>query len=172
MKFRKSAYNDIEGIMKIIRDAQKLLASQGSDQWQDGYPDVARITLDIDNNESYIVENEEGELMATTMFTLGGEPTYNKIEGEWLTQDPVQYGVIHRLAVSADHRKKGLAKFILKKCEDLLVERQFDSLRIDTHRKNVGMQNLLTGLGYQYCGVIYLNSGSERLAYEKMVVNL
>lgn len=169
MNFRKSTYEDIDGIMKIIRDAQELLASQGSDQWQDGYPDEARITLDIDNKESYVVENDHEEMMATTMFTFGGEQTYNQIEGEWLTKGPVNYGVIHRLAVSADHRQKGLAKYIVGKCEDLLKEKHFDSLRIDTHRKNTGMQHMLTSLGYQYCGIIYLVSGDERLAYEKLI---
>lgn len=169
MKFRKSTYNDIPAIMKIIRDAQELLASQGSDQWQDGYPDVARITLDIDNNESYVLVNEVGELMATTMFTLGGEQTYYQIEGDWLTQDPVNYGVIHRLAVSAEHRKKGLAKFIVSQCEEIIKDKRFDSLRIDTHRLNTGMQHMLTSLGYHYCGIIYLASGDERLAFEKVI---
>ncbi|MCB9195220.1 MAG: GNAT family N-acetyltransferase [Flavobacteriales bacterium] len=169
MLFRKSTYDDINGIMKIIHDAQQLLASQGSDQWQDGYPDVARINLDIDNNESYVLESEDGELMATTMFTFEGEPTYNLIEGEWLTQEPVKYGVIHRLAVSADHRQKGLAKIIVIECEKMLVERKFDSLRLDTHRLNKGMQHMLDKLEYKYCGIIYLTSGSERLAYEKII---
>lgn len=155
--------------MKIIRDAQELLAAQGSDQWQDGYPDVARIQQDIDQKESYVVVDDNGDMMATTMFTLGGESTYQTIEGEWLTSDPVRYGVIHRLAVSADHRQKGLAKFILNQCEEILRKETFDSLRIDTHRKNTGMQHLLTRSGYQYCGVIYLASGNERLAYEKVM---
>lgn len=169
MKLRKSTREDVEAIMGIIRDAQELLAAQGSDQWQDGYPDVARIQSDIDNDESYVVENEEGDIMATTMFTFGGEVTYNDIEGEWITPDPVSYGVIHRLAVSAKHRKKGLAKFVLNECEQMLKDKQFDSLRIDTHRKNAGMQHMLTQAGYQYCGVIYLLSGGERLAYEKVM---
>lgn len=167
MKMRKSTHNDIDGIMRIIRDAQELLASQGSDQWQDGYPDVARIKLDIDHNESYVVEDHSGDLMATTMFTFNGEPTYEKIDGAWLTTGKVKYGVIHRLAVSAAHRQKGLAKFVLRQCEELLIDSKFDSLRIDTHRKNEGMQRMLKNAGYLYCGIIYLQSGGERLAFEK-----
>lgn len=169
MKMRKSTDNDIDGIMRIIHDAQQLLASQGSDQWQDGYPDVARMQLDIDQNESYVVEDENGNLMATTMFTFGGEATYEKIDGAWLTTGEVKYGVIHRLAVSAIHRQKGLAKFILHQCEEMLKVREFDSLRIDTHRKNEGMQRMLKNAGYQYCGIIYLQSGGERLAFEKKI---
>lgn len=169
MNFRKSRHEDVPRIMKIIKDAQELLASQGSTQWQDGYPDVARIRQDIDNNESYVLENEDQELMATTMFTLEGEQTYNDIEGDWVTNEPVQYGVIHRLAVSAEYRKKGLAKFILSECEEILRLKEFDSLRIDTHRMNKGMQHMLTKAGYEYCGIIYLLNGDERLAYEKRV---
>lgn len=167
MKLRKSTQADVETIMSIIGDAQELLASQGSDQWQDGYPNTTQIETDIQKNESYVVVDDNGNIMATTMFTFGGEVTYNSIEGEWITKDPVQYGVIHRLAVSAQHRKKGLAKFVLIECEEMLKERKFDSLRIDTHRMNTGMQHMLLSNGYVYCGVIQLARGSDRLAYEK-----
>jgi len=40
-------------------------------------------------------------------------------------------------------------------------------LRIDTHRDNKIMQHNLTKHGFSYCGVIYLASGDERLAYQR-----
>ena len=169
MKLQKSTLANIPAIMKIIADAQRYLASLNIDQWQDGYPDKEQIILDIENNDSYIVLNHTNKIIGTTVFTTKSEHTYNKIEGEWLTEKDAQYGVIHRLAVDNDYRKVGLAKFVFEQCENKLKLKGDKSMRIDTHRDNKGMQGLLTQLGYQYCGVIVLESGAERLAYEKLL---
>ena len=42
-----------------------------------------------------------------------------------------------------------------------------DNIRIDTHRDNVIMRHLLEKHGFKYCGIIYLENGDERLAYQK-----
>ena len=43
------------------------------------------------------------------------------------------------------------------------------NIRIDTHRDNRITQHLIAKHGFTYCGVIYLLSGDERLAYQKVV---
>lgn len=169
MKLQKSNSADIPAIMKIIADAQRYLASLNIDQWQDGYPDATQIKLDIKNDDSFIVLDETNKIIGTTVFTTKTEHTYNQIEGEWLTEKDAEYGVIHRLAVDNDYRKVGLAKFVFEQCETSLKQQGIKSMRIDTHRDNKGMQGLITKLGYQYCGVIILENGAERLAYEKML---
>lgn len=168
MALRKTTAQDVLRVLEIIGDAQAYLASQGIDQWQDGYPNKERILLDVQNDESYVWE-DESLILGTTMFTLAGEPTYMSIDGAWMTDDSAEYGAIHRLAVSANFRNKGLARQIILACEEKLNDIKFDSLRIDTHRQNKGMQHLLTKLGYRYCGVIQLASGDDRLAYEKLM---
>ena len=167
MKLRPSIKADIPSIMSIISDAQHYLASLNIDQWQDGYPTQEQIELDIANKDSYVVISSTDEIIGTTVFSTKIEPTYLEIHGKWLTHDNAKYGVIHRLAVSDKYRSAGLAKFVFNYCENELVKQGISSMRIDTHRDNKGMQNLLAKLGYQYCGVIILTSGAERLAYEK-----
>ena len=169
MKLAPSSIQNIPTIMKIIGDAQRYLASLNIDQWQDGYPDEAQIRLDINNEDSYVVINDTKIIIGTTVYTTKTEPTYAQIEGEWLTENNSKYGVIHRLAVDNDYRKVGLAKFLFQFCEDDLRKKGIKSMRIDTHRDNNGMQGLLYKLGYQYCGIIILESGAERLAYEKIL---
>lgn len=170
MKLIKSNKNDIPAIMKIIADAQQYLASLSIDQWQDGYPTIEQIELDIKNEDSYLVY-DDNKIIGTTVFSINGEPTYNKIEGEWLTKKDAQYGVIHRLAVDDKYRKSGMAKFVFNQCENDLNNLGIKSMRIDTHRDNKGMQKILTSLGYQYCGIIILTSGAKRLAYEKLLID-
>ena len=170
MKIRLSTINDLESIMKIIHDAQKLLASLNIDQWQDGYPNEAQILNDIKNNESHVVLNEEQQVIATFMFTTSKEPNYSIIDGEWLTNDVTKYGVIHRIAVTEKTTNKGIAKHIISYCEMSLKAQEIVAMRIDTHNDNLGMQHILNKLNYTYCGIITLTTSAIRLAYEKLLL--
>jgi ribosomal protein S18 acetylase RimI-like enzyme len=169
MRLIASITSDVSDIMDIIKDAQNYLAELKIDQWQNGYPDEEQINLDIKNGDSYLVLNESNEVMGTTVFTTKKESTYQSIEGEWLTSENILYGVIHRLAVSDAYRKLGIAKFVFDECENQLIEMKVKSMRIDTHRENKGMQRMLKIRDYKYCGIIYLDSGAERLAFEKIL---
>ncbi len=46
-------------IMKIIRDAQALLAEDGISQWQDGYPDEAVLRRDVLGGNCYVLRQED-----------------------------------------------------------------------------------------------------------------
>lgn len=167
MNLKCSTLKDVPDIMRIIKDAQNYLAGLRIDQWQDGYPNKEQIELDIKNNDSYVVLSDLGEIMITTVFTTRPEVTYQNIDGKWITDDNAKYGVIHRLAVREKYRKLGLAKLIFNKAEEKLKGLKISSMRVDTHKDNKGMQQLISKLGYKYCGIIYLENGDERFAYEK-----
>ena len=169
MKLLRAQKKDLVSIMSIINDAQELLAGQNIDQWQNGYPNTAIVLKDIQNNESFILKSESGACLATAMFSTKNEPTYSKIEGRWMNPKQTIYGVIHRMAVAKNYRGKKLAKFFFNQCEQKLSEKKIPSMRIDTHKDNFGMQKLLKTMGYSYCGVIYLENGDKRLAFEKLI---
>jgi hypothetical protein len=44
------------------------------------------------------------------------------------------------------------------------------NIRIDTHSDNNIMQHNILKHGFTYCGIIYLLSGDERFAYQKIVI--
>jgi RimJ/RimL family protein N-acetyltransferase len=170
MELRKSTLEDVPRIMEIINDAKALLKSLYIDQWQNGYPNAGQIENDIKNLESYVVVDENNNVLATTMFTLRKEPTYKVVEnGNWLIDENLPYGVIHRLAMSKDFRGKGVAKFIFNELHEKLKHQNIQSLKIDTHEENIGMQSLIKKMGYQYCGIIYTNYNAKRLAFEKVI---
>lgn len=170
MTIRKSILEDVPAIMNIINDAKKMLASQHIDQWQNGYPNATQIENDINKSESFVVVNDDNIVLATSMFTLRKEPTYKKIiGGEWLVAEHKDYGVIHRLAIKKEFRKLGLATLLFEKFHHVLLEKNIQSLKIDTHEDNLGMQSLIKKLGYQYCGIIYTSYQAKRLAFEKII---
>ena len=169
MNIRCSISKDVPKIMEIIDDAKELLASQNIDQWQNGYPNAEQVEQDILNQESYVVFNDEHQIMATAMFTTNPEPTYKIIEGDWIIDESKTYGVIHRLAIKKEFRKLGIASFIFDEFHQQLKDKNIESLKIDTHEDNLGMQALIKKKGYQYCGIIYTSYNDKRLAFEKLI---
>ncbi|MDB2571874.1 MAG: GNAT family N-acetyltransferase [Polaribacter sp.] len=170
MKIELSTLENIPEIMTIINDAKELLAALKIDQWQNGYPNAAQVEADILKGESYVVLNDENQVIATSMFTTNKEPTYQIIEeGSWKVDESKNYGVIHRMAIKKEYRKQGLATLLFDEFHQQLKSKNIQSLKIDTHEENLGMQALIKKIGYQYCGVIYTNYGAKRLAFEKVI---
>ena len=94
-------------------------------------------------------------------FRIGDDPTYKVIErGNWLSDDV--YGTIHRVA--GDGRIHGVLALAVQFCEQNIKH-----LRIDTHNDNKIMQHVIEKNGFKRCGIIHVNYGSERIAYEKLV---
>lgn len=167
MKFRKSKTNDVKSIMKIINQAQEFFKNKGIDQWQNNYPNEDTIIGDIKNIESYVLE-KDGEVVATSMVTFKGEPTYESIyDGKWLSNN--KYAAIHRVAVSNNHKGLGLSTEIIKCVEKLCVDSGVHSIKIDTHEENIPMQRVLEKNGFKYCGIIYVDDSSKRIAFEKLL---
>lgn len=167
MEFRHATHTDIERIMEIVRDAQRWFATQGIDQWQDGYPTPEIFFRDIERRECYTICEKE-QIIAVCVISFAGEPTYDKIyDGEWI--DDEAYVVVHRIAVASSHKGRGVAGRILAHAEQLASERHIRSFRIDTHRDNLPMQRAITKQGFLHCGRILLESGAEREAYQKRI---
>ncbi|SIS57256.1 GNAT family N-acetyltransferase [Salimicrobium flavidum] len=165
MEFRKTRKDDLPEIMPMIHEAQQKFRAQGISQWVDGYPDAETISSDVDKGESYVLADEK-EIVASTVISSRQEVTYRTIhEGEWLSD--ADYLVVHRLVVKEDRKNERLASLLLQKTEEIAEDLSIMSIKIDTHEENLPMQNLLKKNSYEYCGVIYLEDGSKRLAYEK-----
>ena len=170
MRLQLSTSSNIHNILQIINDAKVYLKSKDIDQWQNGYPNQTQIEQDIANNESYVLINDENQVIATSMFSIRPEPTYKVIDGAWKINEKEKYGVIHRLAIDKNYRKKGIASYVLKEFHQKLMKQQIRSLKIDTHEDNHEMQYLVKKLGYVYCGIIFTEYNAKRFAFEKVII--
>lgn len=166
MEFRQAKISDLDQIVEIIELSKKYLKETKVDQWQDGYPAKEDLRRDIESGNSYVLTNKE-EIVATTVISLDGESTYNSIfNGEWITND--EYIVMHRVAVHDKYKGKGIFKELIKEAEILALNKGISSIKIDTHRDNISMQRAVVKNDFQKCGIIYLEDGSERIAFEKV----
>lgn len=162
--FRPAAASEASIIWSIFEDAIRKRGEEGSDQWQDGYPDISIIEDDIRNNDGYVAIDPHGVLVGFLALIYDGEPAYDRITGQWLTNRP--FSVIHRLAVSQRPRIKGLATWMLSEAERASLQDGYLSLKVDTNFDNEGMLRVLEKRNFIYCGLVYLY-GSERQAFEK-----
>ena len=141
-------------------------------QWSaPGFPDDTLLLRDIARGGGLVIESvipsrgssvipSEAKESIVAYFALlpSPEPTYSYIDGAWLTGEP--YGVIHRMASYPEVH--GIFSTII----DYAASR-YAHLRIDTHRDNRIMQHLIEKHGFTCCGIIWLEDGTERLAYER-----
>ena len=167
MEFRQAKISDLDQIVEIIELSKKYLKETKVDQWQDGYPAKEDLRRDIESGNSYVLTNKD-EIVATTVISLDGESTYNSIfNGEWITNE--EYIVMHRVAVHNKYKGKGIFKELIKEAENLALNKGIFSIKIDTHRDNISMQKAVLKNDFKKCGIIYLEDGSERIAFEKVM---
>lgn len=165
MEFRKASEKDINNIMNIIKQAQAYFKEQGINQWQNNYPNVETIRIDISNENSYVLL-KDNNIVAIAAVSFDGEKTYDTIyDGKWISNN--EYAVIHRIAVDNTYKGLGLSSQIIKHVEQLCLNKGVHSIKIDTHEENIAMQKLLKKNNFQYCGIIYLEDRSKRIAFEK-----
>ena len=160
MFLRLATREDVPAIERIYEDARLYMRENGNpNQWNGLHPNGEDALAGIKEGTSYVCE-DGGEVVATFYFKMNAnDPTYHSIyDGEWKSDTP--YAVIHRIAVK--HHGRGIIDFCFDECF-----RMFPHIRIDTHRDNIPMQKCLVRHGFEYCGIIYLMSGDERLAYQK-----
>lgn len=161
LNIRKTTFQDLDRVMAIYDIGREYMRANGNMlQWINGYPSRENVIEDINNGESYVVEDESG-VHAVFMFMQRKEPTYSYIEdGGWLNDLP--YGTIHRIASDGQLRR------ILDICVEF-CEKTTKNLRVDTHADNLPMQRAIKRCGFTYCGVIYMEDGTPRIAFQKTV---
>lgn len=165
LNLRKAQESDVEIIWKILQHAIERRKSDGSDQWQNGYPNVQSIKDDIENGVGYVYENEEKiACYAAIIFDI--EPAYEIIDGKWNSSG--KYAVVHRVAVSNEFAGKGIATQLFLEIENLAKSQDYFVIKVDTNFDNLPMLKILEKLKYQYCGKVYFR-GSERKAFEKIL---
>jgi len=165
LTIRKAHDLDAAVIWSILEEAIVKRRDEGSNQWQDGYPNLEVVKRDIEQGYGYVCVRDE-LILGYFALIFSDDPAYAFIEGSWLTSG--NYAVVHRVAVSQLNYIKGLATWMLIQLEEICIQNQVNSIRADTNFDNLPMLRIFEKLGYQFCGQVYLR-GSARKAFEKML---
>ena len=156
-RIRPATQADLSDILEIYAHARRFMAENGNPtQWGQNHPAQHVLEEDIGLNRLYVVEGGEG-LCGVFMFEVGNDPTYTYIEGSWRSDTP--YGVIHRIAGVGG----GVFVAALEYCSGVIGH-----LRIDTHVDNKPMQHVVEKAGFSKRGIIYVEDGTPRIAYDRI----
>ena len=160
LSIRKTRLDDLNELEDLFAYARKIMVDNGNpSQWSNNRPSMDLIVNDINNDQSYVVE-DDGEIVGTFACVEGIEPTYIDIDGKWLNDD--EYITIHRIA--SNGKRKGIFDSMIE-----YVGKFNKDIRIDTHKDNTIMRHLISKHGFIECGIIVVDDGTKRIAYQKTI---
>lgn len=157
-QIRQAQWADFDRILDIYAIARDFMAQTGNPtQWGNHYPPLSMLEADIPAGNLYVVEDQG--IHGVFAYFSEPDPTYAYIEdGAWLSDSP--YGTIHRVASDGSG---GVFSAVLR-----FAMEQNSHVRIDTHGDNKVMQHVLTKHGFTRTGIIYLEDGDPRIAFERI----
>ena len=161
LQLRQATERDLPAIMAVLEAGRGIMLASGNpDLWAKGYPTEEMVRKDLSGGYGTVME-EADRVVAYFACIPSPDPTYAVIEdGAWL-DDEKPYYVVHRIASYPEVH--GVFKTMMEYLDTLT-----DNIRIDTHRDNKIMQHNLAKYGFEYCGIIHIASGAERLAYQRL----
>lgn len=156
-QIRNAQMEDLPRIEEIYAYARQFMAKTGNpNQWGKQHPPVETLKDDIEKHLLHVLENETG-IHGVFYFYIGDDPTYAYMEGgSWRSETP--YGTIHRIAGDGSG---GILAAAVTFCKQ-----QIPHVRIDTHHDNLVMQKAVVRQGFLRRGIIYLENGDPRIAYD------
>lgn len=158
---RNATLGDLDHIMEMVDHSRSIMRANGNNSQWGGYPGRDLIGNDIATRIGHVMTEDSRVVGYFTMLTQP-EPTYEYIEdGLWL-DDTTPYVTLHRLACVPG--VQGIAR-----CAFEWGEAHASSVRVDTHLDNHIMLHIINGRGYTRCGVVYMQDGSPREAFQKMM---
>lgn len=158
-RIRKAVIEDLDCVMNLYAVARQFMRDHDNpDQWGNTYPPEELVRQDITREKQYLVEDATG-IHGVFYFAIEEDPTYRVIrKGCWRADGA--YGVIHRVA--------GDGSGGILHAAVAYAGEQICYLRMDTHADNYVMQRALEKQGFCRCGVIQIDDGTLRTAYERI----
>ncbi|MBA4153601.1 GNAT family N-acetyltransferase [Flavobacterium sp.] len=163
--FRKAPITDAPKIWIILQQAILRRKTDGSNQWQDGYPNPEIIQQDIEKRIGYVL-TDDNIIIGYTAVLINDEPEYENLQGEWLTTS--DFVVFHRVAIAQEYIGQNLSKKMIDFIEAFALENNIHSLKADTNHDNFAMMSIFEKSGFVFCGIVHFR-GSPRRAYEKVL---
>lgn len=168
MKVRPAAKSDINDVLGCVRRIKcEYFEANNINQWADDYPSREIFAADVEKKSLYVMHMGE-VLVGFGVFSAEKESCYSDIDGAWLTSGE-NYLVVHRFGINPDWHGMGMGTALLGLADKICEVKKIVSVRVDTHEDNISMQKLLEKCGYSKCGIIRLENGEPRIAYEKVI---
>lgn len=164
MRIRLAVREDVASVIDLLQRIVPSMRAAGNLQWDENYPTVVIFEHDVEQEQLWVAEID-GVLAGMIAVTTGQDPEYG--HAGWNVEEE---GVLaHRLAVDPKFRGAGVAAALMRKAEEVAMERGIPTVRTDTSMENEAAQGLFLKLGYRKTGEIGLSfrPGLRVVCYEK-----
>ncbi|MEY8436715.1 N-acetyltransferase [Atopobiaceae bacterium 24-176] len=164
LRCRLADSSDLDACLAVYASARRFMAERGNGaQWGSAWPPKSVVAADIEARRLWVAQRPAAVPGADAVcgcFAVceGDEPAYARIDGVWADSGP--YVTLHRVA--SDGTRQGLLAAAVK-----TAGRFSPHIRVDTHADNAPMRRKLAQLGFSERGVVLLDDGSERIAFER-----
>lgn len=153
--YRVATVSDLNEIFLLVCNAIKRMEADDIYQWDSIYPTKEDFDSDIKKNQLYVgIVNDK----IAVVYVLNKEFEEEYKNGKWQCFTESFY-IIHRLCVSPDFQKHGVAYTTLLHIENELKLIGTDSIRLDVFSKNPYALKLYINSGYKKVGVVHWRKG-------------
>jgi len=139
---RKAIESDVIGCRLLADYANELMLKRNNPQWSCGYPQIEILYDDVKKEQLYVAY-EGNELIGMVVIQKSKDEIYEKYD--FWSDGP--YLSVHRIV----SKRSGLGKYFINMAIDMAKEIGAN-VRLDTHKKNVHMQELVKSLGFVEVG--------------------
>lgn len=154
---RKAELTGLASIKNLTEACAVSMQEKGIFQWNEHYPSLEKLRLDIEKQELFVLEENE-QIKGIIVLTPEMDEEYIPIE--WLTPNGNNL-YIHRLATDPATWGTGNGKKLMDFAESFAREKGYDSVRLDTFSQNKRNQRFYESRGYRRLGDIFFPKQSE-----------
>ncbi|WP_026451013.1 GNAT family N-acetyltransferase [Aequorivita capsosiphonis] len=149
--------SQIDQILAMTQACGEKMNMQGIFQWNETYPNSEAFEKDIERGELYVFTSEK-TILGCIVISTKMDKEYETVK--WLTETSNHY-YIHRLAVHPDYQGKGIARSLMDFAENLAIQNNKASIRLDTFSQNLRNQKFYEARSYKRLENIYFPNQSE-----------
>lgn len=149
--------SQIEQILALTKACGKKMNEEGIFQWNETYPNSEVFQNDIERGELYVFILKD-TIVGCIVISTKMDEEYKAVK--WLTQTSNHY-YIHRLAVHPNYQGKGIARSLMDFTENMAIQNNIASIRLDTFSKNLRNQKFYEARDYKRLENIFFPTQSE-----------
>lgn len=151
MNIRIASSQDFDCIWNLIQRIIIQMHLSGFDHWDREYPIKDMIQNDIKNKTLHIAEEDNKPIAIVTIDDNMPIP-YKDVDWSILGG---KYLVVHRLAVAPEWQGKGIAGMIMDFIEQMAIDLDCDSIRLDSYSQNLPGRRLYEHRNYRRMGEVF-----------------
>lgn len=151
MSIRKGEEKDITEVFQLLQDCGKFMSINGLEQWNEYYPTIDLVENDV-ANQSIFCKVTDNHIAG--VITLDGNQSPEYADVNWQIVNK-KVAVIHRMAVSPNFQRQGIARELMDFAENKAKEEGYECIRLDAYSYNSSALNIYKNRGYRQVGEVY-----------------